>query len=124
MIGYVTVGTNDFDAAMAFYDGLFAAMEVGRLWHHGESAAWGNSRAETQLMLTRPHNGEEATVGNGMMIALRVAEREMVHAAHAKALALGGTDEGAPGPRGAHGFYGAYMRDLDGNKLAVYVPAS
>ncbi len=123
MIGYVTVGTNDFEKAMEFYDGLFAAMGIERLWHFGDSAAWGVSRAETQLMLTKPHNGEEATVGNGMMVALRVGDRDAVHAVHAKALELGGRDEGAPGPRGSHGFYGGYFRDLDGNKLNTYVPA-
>ncbi|NBU89429.1 MAG: VOC family protein, partial [Betaproteobacteria bacterium] len=63
--------------------------------------------------------GHKATVGNGTMVALAASSPEQVQALHAKALALGGQDEGAPGPRGK-GFYGAYFRDLDGNKLAAY----
>lgn len=123
MIGYVTVGTNNFEKAVAFYDALFAVMGIERLWHFGESAAWGPSREEASLMLTVPNNKEPASVGNGMMVALRSKDQTMVKAVHAKALELGGADEGAPGPRGEHGFYGGYFRDLDGNKLNAYVPA-
>ncbi len=75
-------------------------------------------------MRTEPHDKNAATVGNGVMIALKVGSREQVDALHAKALTLGGTDEGQPGPRGEHGFYGAYFRDLDGNKLNAYIPGS
>jgi predicted lactoylglutathione lyase len=67
----------------------------------------------------KPFDGQVATVGNGTMIALAASNPEQVQTLHAKALALGGADEGAPGPRG-DGFYGAYFRDLDGNKLAIF----
>ena len=66
-----------------------------------------------------PFDGKPATVGNGVMIGLYLSSADQVNAIHAKALALGGADEGAPGPRGEH-FYGAYFRDLDGNKLAAF----
>lgn len=123
MIGYVTVGTNDFAAALKFYDALFSSVGVNRLWKHGHMAAWGRSRAEPALCIARPFDGEPASVGNGTMIALRMTDREAVDTLHAKCLGLGGLDEGPPGPRGDHGFYGGYFQDLDGNKLNAYVPA-
>jgi len=123
MIGYVTLGTNSFDRAVEFYDALLATLGIQRLWSHGTMAAWGPSRDTVALCVTTPHDGKPATIGNGVMVALRVATRDQVHAVHAKALELGGIDEGAPGPRGQHGFYGGYFRDLDGNKLNAYVPA-
>ena len=71
------------------------------------------------ILVTRPNNGEAATVGNGNMLAIQVSDKEQVAKWHAKALSLGGTCEGAPGPRGNFGHF-AYFRDLDGNKLAAY----
>ena len=124
MIGYITLGTNDFERALAFYDALFKELGIERLWRHGDQAAWGPSRKETSLLLTKPFDGEAATVGNGMMVALCATSRAQVGAVYKTALELGAADEGAPGPRGDHGFYGAYFRDLDGNKLNAYVPAN
>ena len=122
MIGYVTIGTNNFEAALDYYDRLFETVGVTRLWAHGNMAAWGRSRSEPALCIAKPHDGEEASVGNGSMIALKVASQSEVDALHAKSLELGGSNEGDPGPRGDHGFYGGYFRDLDGNKLNAYVP--
>ena len=70
--------------------------------------------------MTKPYDGKPATVGNGMMVALAAKNTDQVDALHAKALELGGADEGAPGPRGDSGFYAAYFRDLDGNKLSAF----
>lgn len=123
LIGYTTLGTNDLERGMAFYDELFARIGIGRLWAHGNMAAWGSSRSDPAFCLAKPFNGEAASVSNGGMIALRVNSHASVDDIHATALLLGGTDEGKPGPRGDHGFYGAYFRDLDGNKLNAYVPA-
>ena len=117
MIGYVTVGTNDLERAIAFYDELQATIGIARLWKADSMAAWGPSRREAALSVTIPHDGNAATVGNGIMVALKMESREQVDAVHAKAIALGGSDEGAPGPRGSSGFYGGYFRDLDGNKV-------
>jgi len=122
MIGYVTLGTNNFDAAVEFYDRLLSSIGVQRLWKAGHMAAWGPSRQEPALCVTAPFDGAAATVGNGVMVALKMKSREQVDALHAKALALGAADEGAPGPGGPTGFYGGYFRDLDGNKLNAYVP--
>jgi len=123
MIGYVTVGTNDFDAALVFYDSLFASVGINRLWRHGLMAAWGRSRLEPALCIATPFDGGSATTGNGTMVALRMSDKAAVDTLHAKCLELGGANEGSPGPRGEHGFYGGYFRDLDGNKLNAYVPA-
>ncbi len=71
------------------------------------------------LSLAKPFNGEPATVGNGVMVAIAMDSQEKVQAFYNKALELGGTDEGAPGPRG-EGFYAGYFRDLDGNKLNAF----
>lgn len=124
MIGYVTLGTNDFERAVEFYDQLLATIGIERLWKHGSMAAWGPSREHTALCVTAPYDGNPAVAGNGVMIALKVGDRDEVCAVHARALELGATDEGAPGPRGDHGFYGGYFRDLDGNKLNAYTPAA
>jgi catechol 2,3-dioxygenase-like lactoylglutathione lyase family enzyme len=123
MIGYVTIGSNDFEAAVDFYDELLATINVNRLWKHGTMAAWGPSRQQPSFCVVAPFDGRVATVGNGVMVALKMANREQVNAIHAKSIELGGTDEGKPGPRGDHGFYGGYFRELDGNKLNAYVPA-
>jgi predicted lactoylglutathione lyase len=124
MIGYITLGTNDFERAMSFYDALLGEVGIKRLWNTDSMAAWGVSREETALCITKPFDGERATVGNGVMIALKMNSQAEVDSLHAKALALGAKNEGEAGPRGKHGFYGGYFRDLDGNKLNAYIPAS
>ena len=122
MIGYVTVGTSDFETALDFYDALFASVGVNRLWRHGHMAAWGRAREGPAFCIARPFDGGQATVGNGTMVALKMPDKTAVDILHAKSMALGGANEGLPGPRGEHGFYGGYFTDLDGNKLNAYVP--
>ncbi len=119
MIGYVTLGTNRFDEAARFYDELFATIGAGRMLESDRFIAWGTGMKSPAVSITRPHDGEPATVGNGVMVALVMDSTEKVDAIHAKALELGGTDEGAPGPRGEQ-FYAGYFRDLDGNKLNAF----
>ncbi len=115
-LGYACLGTNDFPRALAFYDALFAAMG-GRRWKPGPAGEI-YLLGETALMIVRPHDGAPAHPGNGTMLAFRVEAAE-VDSLHALALRLGARDEGAPGPRGDWGRF-AYIRDLDGNKLAFY----
>lgn len=120
MIGYVTLGTNDLDRAAAFYDALFA--EIGgkrNMEDPGRFVAWGASPTAPGIGITVPFDGNKATVGNGTMVALIVDAPEKVDRLHAKALALGGKDEGAPGQR-FPGFYAGYFRDLDGNKFNAF----
>lgn len=119
MIGYTTLGTNDLPRAATFYDELFAVIGVKRIMDFGNGYAWGTTMDQPGFGLIKPFNGQPASVGNGVMIALVCDNKDKVHALHAKALALGGADEGAPGPRG-EGFYAAYFRDLDGNKLNAF----
>ncbi len=123
MIGYVTIGTNDLDSAIVFYDALLGTIGIRKLWQHGDMAAWGPSRTETALCLARPFDGLKASIGNGVMVALKVGSAKQVDALHSKAIALGGKSEGDPGPRGDHGVYAGYFRDMDGNKLNAYVAA-
>jgi predicted lactoylglutathione lyase len=120
MIGYVTLGTNDIARAARFYDALLGTLGAKRLMDMGTFILWGTSMDDPCLAATPPHDGKSATVGNGTMIALKVDSKATVDALHAKALELGGTDEGAPGPRGDT-FYAGYFRDPDGNKLNAFV---
>ncbi len=118
MIGYVTIGTNDFPRAARFYDALLAELGAKRTMEFDTFVVWAR-KAGPGVALTKPYDGKPATIGNGMMVALAAKSKEQVNAIHAKALALGGTDEGKPGPRG-EGFYAGYFRDLDGNKLNAF----
>lgn len=123
MIGYVTLGTNDLNRARTFYDVLLAEMGVTRLMEFGDRGyGWAASLDQPMLCIFKPYDGQAATVGNGVMVGISVDSRDAVDRIHAKALELGGTDEGRPGLRGegGEGFYAAYFRDLDGNKLDVY----
>ena len=119
MIGYTCVGTNDLPRATAFYDALFAQLNAKRAWESDGGVAWATAPNTPMFSVLKPYDKQAATVGNGVMISLNAANPEQVASLHAKALALGGKDEGAPGPRGG-GFYAAYFRDLDGNKLAAF----
>jgi catechol 2,3-dioxygenase-like lactoylglutathione lyase family enzyme len=123
MIGYVTLGTNDLARAGTFYDALLAEIGARRLMETEKYVFWGVDMGKPALSLIKPYDGQPATVGNGAMVALVTSSTDEVNALHRKALALGGRDEGAPGPRGENGFYGAYFRDLDGNKLAAFCVA-
>ena len=124
MIGYVNIGTNDVARATDFFDALFGVIGVGQLMTFPTGAvAYGASWTTPMIAVGPPYDGQPATPGNGTMIALVVDERAKVDALHAKALALDGADEGAPGVRGDEGpqaFYGAYFRDLDGNKFCAF----
>lgn len=119
MIGYVTLGTNDLPRAAAFYDTLLAEVGAKRLMDFGRGIAWGHSMDRPSLGIMTPYDGQPATVGNGVMVAIVVDSKEKVDRVHAKAMALGAKDEGPAGPRG-EGFYAGYFRDLDGNKLNVF----
>ena len=118
MIGYVTMGTNDLERAASFYDQLLAEIGAKRMMETEKFIMWSASPTTPALSVTKPYDGKPASVGNGAMVALIVKAPAQVDAVHAKAMSLGGKDEGAPGPRGSQ-FYCGYFRDLDGNKLNV-----
>ncbi len=116
MIGYVCLGTNDLKRAAAYYDRLFAEMGAKRIMDYDTFIVWGTGKGKPGLAITEPFDKMPATVGNGVMVAFDVGKPERVDAMYKKAIELGGSDEGPPGPRGDD-YYGAYFRDLDGNKL-------
>lgn len=117
-VGYVCLGANDFDRATAFYDALLGEMGGKRLMPTPHGLMY-RLTSGAMIMITRPYNDQPATHGNGAMLAIAVDSKDDVARIHRKALELGGTCEGEPGPRGAFGEF-AYFRDLDGNKLAVF----
>jgi len=119
MIGYVTLGTNDFDRAAKFYDELLGALGAKRFIEMDRLIAWSVTPGAPALSIAKPYDNKEATVGNGVMVALFVDSREKVDTFYKKAIELGATDEGPPGLRGGN-FYAGYFRDLDGNKLNFF----
>jgi len=124
MIGYVTLGTNDLKRSVAFYDALLAELGATRFMEHeGVFVAWAVTPGAPGLAVTKPFDGEGATVGNGVMVALDADSTETVDRVYRKALELGAICEGPAGPR-EDGFYAGYFRDLDGNKLNVFHMAS
>jgi len=124
MIGYVVLGSNDLGRAREFYDQLMPVIGAGRIMEFGDNfTMYGTSMGKPALAVAKPYDGNPATAGNGNMAAIVLDTRDKVDALYAKAIELGGTDEGPPGLRGDEGdqaFYGAYFRDLDGNKLAAF----
>lgn len=120
MIGYVTLGTNDLERAANFYDAIAAEMGTSRMMEWPGAIAWGTPGGGAGIGLTKPFNGEAASVGNGVMVALEAASSEQIHRLYDIALAHGGTCDGPPGPRG-DSFYAAYFRDPDGNKLNAFM---
>jgi catechol 2,3-dioxygenase-like lactoylglutathione lyase family enzyme len=121
MIGYVTLGTNDLKKAATFYDKIAAEMGIGRFMESDTFIAWGAPDGGAGIGLTKPFDGKPMSVGNGVMVALGAKDKAQVDRIYKLALLLGGTCEGAPGPRGEGGFYAAYFRDPEGNKLNAFV---
>ncbi|GAB2681594.1 VOC family protein [Aliiglaciecola sp. 3_MG-2023] len=124
MLGYVTLGTNDLAKSGKFYDSLFETIGGSRFMEQpGYFIAWKRADTESSLGVTVPFDGESATVGNGVMVALAMESPKQVNAFYNAALELGATCEGKPGfrPEDANkGFYAGYFRDLDGNKLNAF----
>lgn len=119
MISYTCVGTNDLDRARRFYEPLFEVLGAKLMNASDRSLMFGIDPKQPMFMVLTPYDGQAAVPGNGTMVALTAKGKEQVEALHAKAMALGGKDEGAPGLRGDR-YYMAYFRDLDGNKLAAF----
>jgi catechol 2,3-dioxygenase-like lactoylglutathione lyase family enzyme len=123
MIGYVTLGTNRFEEAATFYDALLGSIGAERFMESDDFIAWATSPRSPAVSIIKPYDKEAATVGNGTMVAIAMDSTDKVDAFHARALELGGTDEGAPGFRFGN-FYAGYFRDLDGNKLNAFCIAA
>jgi catechol 2,3-dioxygenase-like lactoylglutathione lyase family enzyme len=124
----VMFGSNDIEKAKAFYDAVLPTIGLQKLMEHGSGGRiYGTKQGMPIISVVRPFNGATATAGNGTMASLLCDSPEQVAAMHAKALELGGSDEGAPGLRtgGGGSAYAAYFRDLDGNKICAisFTPA-
>ncbi|WP_297489646.1 VOC family protein [Acidocella sp.] len=116
MIINICFGTRDLARGAAFYDAIAQEMGLARYMETDKAIGWRNPAMGIGLAITLPFDGNEASVGNGTMATIGAANAAQVDRIHAIALTLGGRDEGAPGLR-ANGFYAAYFRDPDGNKL-------
>ena len=119
MIGYVTIGTNHFEEAASFFDKLFATLGAARYIESDRLISWSAGKGNPAIAIAKPFDGEKATCGNGCMVAIPLESTDQVDAFYAKAIELGGTDEGEPGQRNDV-FYCAYFRDLDGNKFNAF----
>jgi catechol 2,3-dioxygenase-like lactoylglutathione lyase family enzyme len=119
MIGYITLGTNDLPRAIKFYDELLSVLNAKVVYETERNKAWSTGPGQAGLSICKPFDGKPASFGNGTMVALAVDSNAKVDAIYKKAIELGGKDEGAPGER-MPGYYGAYFRDLDGNKLNAF----
>lgn len=118
MLGYVTIGANDYEKSLAFYDAVLAELGGKRVFNSDRIQFYRGANGG-MVAVCKPYDGKDATVGNGMMVALAAPSRELVDKAYAKAISAGAPDEGAPGVRVGN-FYGGYFRDPSGNKICVF----
>jgi len=117
IMSHVSIGTNDFERAKAFYTAVLGAMEIRVIMEHPGAIAFG--RAYPEFWVGVPHDGGKAHVGNGSHFGFLAVSKAQVDAFYAKAVEMGGTGDGAPGPRPLYGpqYYGCFVRDLDGHKI-------
>lgn len=117
VLSHVSLGTNDYPAAKAFYDAVLQTLQIPCLMHFDGGAGYG--RRFPEFWIQAPHDGRAASVGNGVHICFLANSIDEVRAFHAKAIELGGKDDGAPGFRKeyAENYYAAFVRDLDGHKI-------
>ena len=120
VIGFVMVGTNDLEKSSNFYDSILVHLGMKRVTVTERYIGYGHSSEDSgvKFYITKPHNKEDATAGNGTMVALSAKTKEAVDKFHATALENGATDEGKPGKRSDGNYYG-YIRDVDGNKITA-----
>jgi len=121
LLSHVSIGTNDFDRAVAFYDRVMPALGCQRIMEHPGGVAYG--RRWPEFWVQTPIDGRTAVAGNGSHVGFLARSKAEVDAFHATALAAGAADDGAPGPRAEYGapYYGGFVRDLDGNKIEAMV---
>ncbi|MEQ9462797.1 MAG: VOC family protein [Haliea sp.] len=121
MIGYITIGVKDMAKAKAFYADLLADLGASVIMDMDRIAMIGKGMDQPMLAVCIPYNGEDPHPGNGNMFAISAGTKENVDKLYHKAISLGATCDGEPGQRMPDMFYGAYVRDPDGNKMAFYV---
>lgn len=122
ILSHISIGTNDFEQAIAFYDQVLPTLGCKRIMEHPGAVAYGKQYPE--FWVQTPINRQPATIGNGTHIGFVAPTKEAVHAFYATALAAGGVDDGEPGPRPDYGepYYGCFVHDPDGHKVeASYI---
>ncbi|KRW62756.1 VOC family protein [Pseudomonas sp. TTU2014-080ASC] len=117
ILSHISIGTNQFEKAAAFYDQVLATLDCTRIMSHPGAIAYGKLYPEFWLQI--PADGKPASIGNGYHVAFQADSREAVDRFYAAALAAGAQDDGPPGPRPDYGapYYGCFVRDLDGHKI-------
>ena len=120
MISHTTLGTNNIEKADSFYFDILGAIGGTRFYKDESVVFWEFGDASAKLAISVPFDGKLANHGNGSMVALRLTSNAKVDEVFARALGLGATSEGEPGERNNGAFYGAYFRDLDNNKIAIF----
>lgn len=122
MLSGACIGTNDLNAAEKFYNAVLATIGMKCVFSDPHEKGYAGKDGKVTFFVLTPFNGKDASFGNGTQVMFYAPDIESVKAFHATALQHGGSDEGAPGPRNYHpDYYGAYVRDPDGNKLNVSV---
>jgi catechol 2,3-dioxygenase-like lactoylglutathione lyase family enzyme len=116
-LSHVSIGSNQFEKAIAFYDAVLAPLGCKRMVEHSDAVSYG--KAYPEFWVHKPFDGKPATVGNGSHVSFFAASKEEVHAFYDAAMAAGATGDGPPGPRPHYGapYYGCFLRDLDGHKI-------
>ena len=119
-ISFVMVGTNDLEKSSKFYDSILVHLGMKRVTITERYIGYGHSSEDegVKFYITKPHNKENATAGNGTMVALAAETKDAVDKFHKTAIENGAVDEGAPGVRSDGNYYG-YIRDFDGNKITA-----
>jgi len=120
MIGYTTIGVTDMEKAKAFYSALFADQGAKVQIDAGRIAMIGTAMDKPMIAVCTPYDEQAPTPGNGVMVAFNADSKPHADALYEKAISLGATCEGKPGQRVPDRFYGAYVRDPDGNKLCFF----
>ena len=122
MLSGVCIGTNNIASATVFYDKVLATIGMKRLVTEEHELGYADANGKVTVFIVNPYNEQPATFGNGTQVMFYADDEAGVKAFYDTALANGGTDEGVPGPRNySANYYGAYVRDADGNKLHVAV---
>ena len=120
MISHTTLGTNDLPRSEKFYDDFLPFLNGKKLMKTDRAIFYSFGENSSKLAISLPFDGSPATQGNGTMVAFTVPSIEKVKEIHSKAISLGASNEGDPGERYDGLYYGAYIRDLDGNKISIF----
>lgn len=117
IISHVSVGTNRYAEARAFYEKVLATLGCRIIMEHPGATAFGKQFPE--FWVQEPHDGKKAATGNGIHFGFMAGSKAEVDTFHKAAIAAGGSDDGKPGGRADYGepYYGCFIRDLDGHKI-------